>query len=179
MKKILTGIIFLSFLLVNFMSIKVDATTIARGDVLKKCPKNTEKNPVSLIFVVLDKNKGGLPIDAIVLPPYVKFGDMNKSKHNFTSLLKQDHEVEQETKICFRAIVKSSKTPSGYIFTEQKIALLWQPSREIYFSYIVTEDVPKNSPVGLFYKFTVATEASDPRCASTYLDPRIVIKKRL
>jgi len=139
------------------------------------CPNSTPNKPMNFIYVVLDKEIKGLPISVVISPQIPVLGKIKNAKH----IKITNHGVRQKETICWRAVVKISANPLEYKFTKQKIAVLWNPAKKIQFQYIVKELVPDNSPVGIIYKYTIATEASDPRYSNTYLDPRIVINKKL
>lgn len=144
----------------------------------KTCPKNTPDNPVSFLYVVLD-NKD-LPINVIKpISSEIELFDFRNSKHKLVSVLHKDHDIKQETVACWQAVVADSDYASGYKIVNKKIAILWRPFQKITFSTIVTEPVPKKSPVDIAYKYTIATEASNPLKWKTYLDPRIVTRIRL
>ena len=154
------------------MTYAVLMSVVARAD---SCPNSTPDKPMNFIYVVLDKEINGLPIDVVVSPQLPVSGRIKNTKHVTT----KTRDVKQKETICWRAVVKVSENPVEYKFTKQKIAVLWNPEKNIQFKYTVKEVVPENSPVGIVYKYTIATEASDPKYISTYLDPRIVIKKKL
>jgi len=143
--------------------------------IAESCPNNTQDKPVNFIYVVLDKDSNGLPIN-VAVSPHIPISGRIK---NIKRIKLDDHDVKQKETICWRAIVKISENPEVFKFTHQKIAVLWQPEKNIQFKYIVKEVVPENSPVGIVYKYTIATEKSDPKNSKTYLDPRIVIKKKI
>ena len=138
------------------------------------CPKNTHDTPVNFIYVVLDNESKGLPVGIVISPNIPISGKVNKTKNIKFS----DHKVKQKDTICWQAVVQVKGKSEEYKLTKQKIAVLWQPGKKINFSFIVKEKVPENSPVGIIYKYTIATEASDPSDSKTYLDPRILITKR-
>ncbi len=144
----------------------------ARAD---SCPKSMPHKPMNFIYVVLDKEINGLPISVVVSPQLPISGKIKNTKH----VKNTDRDVKQKETICWRAVVQGEGSSTEYKFTKQKIAVLWNPAKKIQFKYIVQEHVPESSPVGIIYKYTIATEASDPKSSSTYLDPRIVIKKKL
>lgn len=145
---------------------------------IKTCPKNTKDNPVSFLYAVLDKR--GLPID-VLKPQNNKIVSVNfeNSKHNLVSVLYKDHDIRQETMGCWQAVVADNKSANGYRITNKKIAILWSPFEEIDFRTTVKGKIPKNSPVDIAYKYTIATEASNPSKPETYLDPRIVTRIRM
>ncbi len=145
---------------------------------IQTCPKNTQDDPVSFLYAVLDKR--GLPID-VVKPQSNKIVsvDFKNSKHNLVSVLLKDHEIRQETVGCWQAVVADDNSANGYRIINKKIAILWSPFQKITFRTIVTGKIPKNSPVDIAYKYTIATEASNPSKPQTYLDPRIVTRIRM
>jgi len=147
-------------------------SVVARAD---SCPNSTPDKPMNFIYVVLDKEIKGLPIDVVVSPQLPILERIKNTKQVKTKA----RDVKQKETICWRAVVKISENPMEYKFTKQKIAVLWNPAKNIQFKYIVKEAVPEDSPLGIVYKYTIATEASDPKYINTYLDPRIVIKKKL
>lgn len=150
----------------------------AQRTAIKTCPNNTPDNPVSFLYVVLDNN--GLPIDVIKpISTEIEVFDFNNSKHKLVSVLHKEHEIKQATIGCWQAVAANSKNASGYQIINKKIAILWRPFQKITFRAIVEEPVPKNSPIDIAYKYTIATEASDPSKGQTYLDPRIVTRIRL
>lgn len=142
------------------------------------CPKNTPERPVSFMLVVLDKEEEGLPIDIVIPPSNGEVIDFEQSKEVFTSILHKEHDVHQKDLACWQAVVKTTQNASGYKPTKQKIAVLWRPAQKIKFSRAVIETIPLQSPVDVGYKYTIATQASDPKNGKTYLDPRIVVRIR-
>lgn len=142
------------------------------------CPKNTQRQPVSFMLVVLDKVKNGLPIDVVVPNAEIDFIDFKDNKVKYLSIVKKGHEVRQNEIACWRAVVKDPNSATGYKPTKQKIALLWRPNQKIKFSYAIKEKIPLNNPIDIAYKYTVATKASKPSKGETYLDPRMVVRIR-
>ena len=145
---------------------------------IQSCPKNTKDNPVSFLYAVLDKRD--LPID-VVKPQNSKIVsvDFQNSKHNLVSVLLKDHEIRQETVGCWQAVVADDKSANGYRIINKKIAILWSPFEKVTLKTIVQGKIPKNSPVDIAYKYTIATEASNPSKPKTYLDPRIITRIRM
>lgn len=148
-----------------------------RADI-QTCPKNTTDSPVSFLYAVLDTK--GLPID-VVKPKnnQIVSVDFKNSKHDLVSVLLKDHNIKQGTLACWRAVEVDEKSANGYRIINKKIAILWSPFKEITFSTIVKGKIPKNSPVDIAYKYTIATEASNPSKPKTYLDPRIITRIRM
>lgn len=144
----------------------------------KLCPKNTQRQPISFMLVVLDKEKNGLPIDVVIPTTEVDFIDFKNPKVKYTSIIKKGHEVRQNEIACWRAVVKDPNSAIGYKPTKQQIALLWRPAQKIKFGYTVKERIPLNNPIDIAYKYTVATKASKPSKGETYLDPRMVVRIR-
>ena len=152
------------------------ATTDDGNNEIKRCPKNTPETPVNFILVVLDKEERGLPIGVVIPPSNSDFVDFKHSKRPFTSILKNDHPAHQTELVCWQAVVKESKNGSGYKPTKQKIAVLWSPFQKITFKRIVQQVIPEKGPVDIVYKYTIASEASNPKKGNTYLDPRMVVR---
>jgi hypothetical protein len=144
----------------------------------KNCSTNTPKQPVSFMFVVLDKNKNGLPINVITPAEPVNFVNFKNSKQKFNPKTLVGHETRQREKVCWRAVVKDLSSPSGYKLTDQEIALLWSPNQKIEFKKVIEMTIPNNNPVDIAYKYTIATKASNPKKGNTYLDPRMVVRIR-
>lgn len=147
------------------------------------CPTNTKKHPTSFIIVVL--NEKNRPTAALTPTSKVTRLDLNDPNLVLEFIAvnnkatKKEHGAHRNSKICFVSAKESSENSSGYQFSSEKIAVLWRPKERIVFNdNIALEQILSNSPIGIKYKFSIATEASDPEKAVTYLDPRIIIKRR-
>lgn len=176
--------IFLTKALLLFISILLTACVSSKpSSEIVSCPKNTKSKPVTFIVIALDKK--GLPYKALVPIRPLKKLDLSDAKLELTTIaersknqLLRDHKVKRKTQICFVSAEVTTRNKSGYKFSPKKIAVLWRPEQKIKFkSNIVIENVPKNSPLDIAYKFTLASANSNPENGKTYLDPRIVIRR--
>lgn len=187
--------VFLTKTLLLFVSMLISSCGSTSQNGVKSCQVNTTKKSVNFILVVINKN--GLPTDALVPTTPVKKLDLRDANLRLSSIvdpkicpsypkevgIKSDHVVHRKEQICFVAVEVSSNKDSKYKFSSKKIAVLWRPDKIAEpKSNIVELTVPKHSPDGIAYKFTIATKKSDTEKpdlngCSTYLDPRIVIRR--
>ena len=199
-----TLILFLSMMLISFESTSSpvqQAAFMSQNEMQKhkhkihSCEKHIKHKNVAYIVVKLDAK--GYPVDALV--PILKPGaeikkldlstpklklrsivgsqDCNSEKRN--QIISEGHNIHRDTEICFVSAEASAINRSGYKFSAKKIAVLWRPGQETKLKEnLVVEEVSAHSPVNIAYKFTIASDKSDPTKCETYLDPRIVIRKR-
>lgn len=176
------SLILILFMITGCVSTKPKAPPQSDDFARKSCPRNTPSNPTTFIFVVLDKAKNWRPVDIVIPEQNLPLVDFKKNNKPFTSILKKDHEVRQRSRICWQAVVKDPSNSSGYSRVRQELTVFWSPSQNVIprkGNYAEIEKVPDNSSVSLVYKYGIATRTSTPKDPDSYLDPRIVIKKRL
>ncbi|PCI61179.1 MAG: hypothetical protein COB35_07240 [Gammaproteobacteria bacterium] len=137
------------------------------------------------LWVIVDSK--GIPQKVVnkgSKPPLPSFKKQKKEKHR--------GEGSRGKQICWRAYKVDQKDNSRYIRAKKvSIAIIWSPfdkNFNINFKKIVKEDIPKNVPYDISFKYSVATRASKPnndrpsknadgdRINPTYLDPVIVIR---
>jgi len=176
------------------ISILISSCGSTSTNPIESCEVNTTSKPVN--FILVEINAKGLPINALVPTSNIKKLDLNDPNLGLISIVdpkicpivkkgkfKSEHNIKRESQICFVSVEKSVNNISKYQFSHNKIAVLWRPDKiSKPQKNIVELAVPKNSPDGIAYKFTIATKKSDPenlnpKSCSTYLDPRIVIRK--
>ena len=175
-------LILIFFMITGCVSTHSKTPPSSDNSLRKDCPRNTPNNPTTFIFVVLDKAENWRPVDIVIPQQNLTYVDFKKNNKPFTSILMKDHEVRQRNRICWQAVVKDRNNSSGYSKVKQELTVFWSPSQNVIprkGNYAEVEKVPDNSPVTLEYKYGIATRTSTPKDPKSYLDPRIVIKKRL
>jgi hypothetical protein len=143
-----------------------------QDSVAKQC--RVTKNPIAYVFVLL--NSKGKPID--VISSTTSVGKNTMKMDELRSVLDCSHEIRQNQRVYWQAVVVDPKDASKYISANRRISILWKPSpKKLKFDRVAKFRVPKDSKDEIEYKYTIAVEPKKTETEIQFLDPRMIIKR--
>jgi hypothetical protein len=88
---------------------------------------------------------------------------------------KHIHKAKRNNTICWNAVKVNPKNSNKYIKANKAIDILWGPNQKQNWQKVAKVKISSKAPLGIEYKYSVATRKSNPKDASTYLDPIIIV----